>query len=60
MSFGLNRYHLIREVIGRNDVKIEKIPTYQNVVDPLIKPLPQKNYESHERAYGMRHKGGWF
>ena len=23
----LRRYHLIREIIGRNDVKIEKIPT---------------------------------
>ena len=27
----LRRYHLIREIIGRNDVKIEKIPTYQNI-----------------------------
>ena len=24
----LKRYHLIKEIIGRNDVKIEKIPTY--------------------------------
>ena len=36
----LRRYHLIREIIGRNDVKIEKISTYQNIVDPLTKPLP--------------------
>ena len=36
----LRRYHLIREIIGRNDVKIEKIPTYHNIVDPLTKPLP--------------------
>ena len=38
----LRRYHLIREIIGRNDVKIEKIPTNQNIADPLTKPLPQK------------------
>ena len=38
----LRRYHLIREIIGRNDVKIEKIPTDQNIVDPLTKPFPQK------------------
>ena len=55
----LRRYHLIKEIIGRNDVKIEKIPTDQNIVDPLIKPLPQKKYESHVVAYGMRYKGDW-
>ena len=55
----LKRYHLIREIIGRNDVKIEKIPTDQNVVDPLTKPLPQKKYESRFLAYGMRYKGDW-
>ena len=36
----LRRYHLIREIIGRNDVKIEKVLTDQNIVNPLIKPLP--------------------
>ena len=36
----LKRYHLIKEIIGRNDVKIEKIPTDQNIADPLAKPLP--------------------
>ena len=55
----LRRYHLIREIIGRNDVKIEKIPTYQNIVDPLTKPLPQEKYESLVLAYGMRYKGDW-
>ena len=55
----LKRYHLIKEIIGKNDVKIEKIPTYQNIVDPLTKPLPQEKYESHVLAYGMRYKGDW-
>ena len=36
----LRRYHFIREIISRNDVKIEKIPTDKNIVDPLTKPLP--------------------
>ena len=55
----LRRYHLIREIISRNDVKIEKIPTDQNIADPLIKPLPQEKYKSHFLAYGMRYKGDW-
>ena len=53
----LRRHHLIREIIGRNDVKIERIPTDQNIADPLTKTLPQKKYESHVLAYGMRYKG---
>ena len=36
----LRTYHLIREIIGRNDVKIKKIQTDQNIVDPLTKPIP--------------------
>ena len=47
------RYHLIREIIGRNDVKIEKVPTD----DPLTKPLPQNKYDSHVLAYDIRYKG---
>ena len=55
----LKRYHLIREIIGRNNVIIEKVPTDQNIDDPLIKPLPQKKYDSHLLANGMRFKGKW-
>ena len=55
----LRRYHLIREIICRNDVKIEKIPTDHNIVDPLTKPFPQKKYESHVLSYGMRYKEDW-
>ncbi|KAJ9536773.1 hypothetical protein OSB04_un000077 [Centaurea solstitialis] len=35
----LRKYHLIREIIGRGDVRICKIPTEDNVADPLTKPL---------------------
>jgi hypothetical protein len=36
----LQRYHLIREIIGRGDVKVCKVHTDHNVADPLMKPLP--------------------
>ena len=36
----LRRYHLIREIIERGDVKICRVPTYDNVSDPLTEPLP--------------------
>ena len=37
----LRRYHLIREIIDRGDVKICKVHTDLNIVDPLTKPLSQ-------------------
>lgn len=51
----LRRYHLIREIVGRGDVKICKIHTDLNVADPLTKPLPQPKHEAHTRAMGIRY-----
>ena len=36
----LRRFHLIREIIERGDVKICRVHTDDNVVDPLTKPFP--------------------
>jgi hypothetical protein len=36
----LRHYHLIREIIGRSDVKVCMLHTDHNVADPLMKPLP--------------------
>lgn len=49
----LRRYYLIREIVGRGDVKICKIHTDLNVADPLTKPLPQPKHEAHTRAMGI-------
>ena len=51
----LRRYHLIREIVGRGDVKICKIHTDLNVADPLTKALPQPKHEAHTRAIGIRY-----
>ncbi|KAJ9544952.1 hypothetical protein OSB04_024659 [Centaurea solstitialis] len=44
----LRKYHLIREIIGRGDVRIRKIPTDENVADPLTKPLARVKHEEVE------------
>ena len=49
----LRRYHLIREIIDRGDVKICKVHTDLNVADPLTKPLPQSKFEAHTKAMGI-------
>ena len=48
------RYHLIREIIERGDVKICKVPTLDNVVDPLTKTLAQPKHDGHTRSMGIR------
>ena len=55
----LKRYHLIREIIGRQDVKIERVPTDQNVADPLTKTLSQGKFDQHVDAMGIKYMGDW-
>ncbi|KAJ9557211.1 hypothetical protein OSB04_011825, partial [Centaurea solstitialis] len=51
----LRKFHLIREIIGRGDVRICKIPTDENVADPLTKPLARVKHESHANSIGMQY-----
>ena len=55
----LRRYHLIREIIERGDVKICRVPTEDNVADPLTKPLPQAKNDRHTRFIGIRYIDEW-
>ena len=55
----LRRYHLIREIIERGDVKIGRVPTDDNVADPLTKPLPQAKHDRHARFIGIRYIDEW-
>jgi len=50
----MRRFHLIREIIQRGDVKMCKVPSKENVADPLTKPLPLAAHEGHVRSMGMR------
>ncbi|KAJ9553326.1 hypothetical protein OSB04_017371 [Centaurea solstitialis] len=51
----LRKYHLIREIIGRGDVRICKIPTEENVADPLTKPLARVKHEAHANSIAMQY-----
>ncbi|KAJ9548881.1 hypothetical protein OSB04_021424 [Centaurea solstitialis] len=51
----LRKYHLIREIIGKGDVRICKIPTEDNVADPLTKPLARIKHEAHANSIGMQY-----
>ncbi|WVZ75915.1 hypothetical protein U9M48_023933 [Paspalum notatum var. saurae] len=44
----LRRYHLIREILNRGDIKVCKVSTDANVADPLTKRLPQTKHEAEQ------------
>jgi hypothetical protein len=50
----LRRYHLIREIIERGDVKICKVDMEANTTDPLTKPLSQAKHTMHTSGMGIR------
>ena len=55
----LRNFNLIREIIERGDVKICRVHTNDNVVDPLTKPLPQSKHDSHTRSIGIQFMPDW-
>jgi hypothetical protein len=54
----LRRYHLIREIIDRGDVKICKVQMDLNIADPLTKALSQQKHEAHMSSMGIRYLHG--
>ena len=55
----LRRYHLIREIIDRGDVKICKVPGESNIANPLTKQLARSNFDSHVRSFDLRIMHDW-
>ena len=56
----LSRFQLTREIIAKGDVVVERVPSTDNVADPLTKPLAHEISERHCIAMGLLHKGNWF
>ena len=55
----LRRFHLIREIVTRGDVVVERVPSTANVADQLTKPLAQEVFERHCPTMGLLHKENW-
>ncbi|XP_072062066.1 secreted RxLR effector protein 161-like [Arachis hypogaea] len=43
----LRRYHLIREIVERGDVEIQKVAGKDNAADPFTKALGSKEFDKH-------------
>ncbi|KAJ9542828.1 LOW QUALITY PROTEIN: hypothetical protein OSB04_029334 [Centaurea solstitialis] len=48
-------YHKSRHVLMKGDVRICKIPTDENVADPLTKPLARVKHDVHASSIGMQY-----
>ena len=42
-----------------NDVKMDRVPTDDNVPDPHTKVLSQNKFEHHLELIGIRYMGDW-
>jgi hypothetical protein len=50
----LQCYHLIRDIIEREDVKVCRVDIKANTIDPLTKPLSQTKHMMHTASMGIR------
>ncbi|WMV59103.1 hypothetical protein MTR67_052488 [Solanum verrucosum] len=48
------KYHLIRDITQRGDVRVLKIESKNNLADPFTKGLPQKSFDNHMDEMGVQ------
>ncbi|KAL0463266.1 UNVERIFIED_CONTAM: Retrovirus-related Pol polyprotein from transposon TNT 1-94 [Sesamum latifolium] len=48
------RYHLFREMVGKGDVRMDRVNSAENTVDPLTKPMSQIAHAQHLGKMGLR------
>ncbi|PKI72262.1 hypothetical protein CRG98_007336 [Punica granatum] len=52
-------YHIIREIIGRGDVAVQKVASANNVANPLTKAMTQQQLDKHLEKMGLRYCTEW-
>ncbi|KAL0289079.1 UNVERIFIED_CONTAM: Retrovirus-related Pol polyprotein from transposon TNT 1-94 [Sesamum radiatum] len=55
----LRCYHLLREMVGRGDVRMDRVTSAENMVDPLTKPVSQIAHAQHLGKMGLRNMSDW-
>ncbi|KAL0457698.1 UNVERIFIED_CONTAM: Retrovirus-related Pol polyprotein from transposon TNT 1-94 [Sesamum latifolium] len=55
----LRRYHMLREMVSRGDVRIDLVSSEENIADPLTKLVSQIAHTQHLDKMGMRSMGDW-
>ena len=52
----LRCFHLVREIIERQDIVIKRVDTKNNIADPFTKVLLQQQFDHHLDCMGLKYK----
>ncbi|KAL0457602.1 UNVERIFIED_CONTAM: hypothetical protein Slati_0387400 [Sesamum latifolium] len=55
----LRRYHLLREMVSRGDIRMDRVSSTENTTDPLTKPISRIAHTQHLDKMGLRSMGDW-
>ena len=55
----LRWFHLVREIIERQDVVIDRVDAKNNIADSFTKALPKQQLDHHLDYMGIKYKGDW-
>ena len=55
----LHRYHLIREIVDRGDVDLQKIDGRENLANSYTKALEIKQFDDHKSKMGIQYYTDW-
>ncbi|KAL0283241.1 UNVERIFIED_CONTAM: hypothetical protein Sangu_2902100 [Sesamum angustifolium] len=55
----LRQYSLLREMVGRGDVQLDRVSSTENIADPLTKPMSQIIHAQHLGKMGLRQMSDW-
>ena len=53
------KYHLLREIVHRGDVKESQIASEENLADSFIKALTQRIFHQHVEGMGVKCIASW-
>ncbi|KAL0285388.1 UNVERIFIED_CONTAM: hypothetical protein Sangu_2781300 [Sesamum angustifolium] len=56
----LQQFHLHREMLSRGDVRMDRVSSAENIVDPLTKPVSQMAHTQHLDKMSLRLMGDRF
>ena len=57
MSHQKSKHILIRKIVARRDIVVERVPSTKNIINLLTKPLAQKVFECNKKTMKLIHKG---
>ena len=59
MKHILCRFYLVREIVDRGDVDLQKINEKENLTNPFTKALTIKKFDNHKSKMGIRYCAEW-